>query len=57
MKYKIGDEIKFYYEGTLCSGVIVKADRDVYTVNFEYREPGKAPVNVTYDLTEIEIIG
>lgn len=57
MRYKIGDEIKFYYNGVLCSGVIVKADRDVYTVNFEYREPGKAPVNVTYDLTEIEIIG
>lgn len=57
MKYKVGDEVKFYYNGIVCKGIIISANRDVYTVNFAYKEEGKAPVNVTYDLTEIEILG
>lgn len=53
---KIGDEISFYYNGAICKGTIVAVDHDIYTVSFVYKEEGKAPVNILYDLTEIEIL-
>lgn len=52
----IGDEVSFYYNGKLCKGTIVAIDHDIYTVSFIYKEEGKAPVSVLYDLTEIEIL-
>lgn len=54
--YNLGDTVKFYYNGEVCEGTVVKIDRDVYTVNFVYKETGKAPVNVMYDVTEIELL-
>lgn len=52
----IGDEVSFYYNGKMCKGTIVASDHDIYTVSFTYKEEGKAPVNILYDLTEIEIL-
>lgn len=56
MNRNIGDEVSFYYNGKLCKGTIVAIDHDIYTVSFIYKEEGKAPVSVLYDLTEIEIL-
>jgi len=56
MNRNIGDEVSFYYNGKLCKGTIVASDHDIYTVSFTYKEEGKAPVNILYDLTEIEIL-
>lgn len=52
----IGDEVSFYYNGKVCKGTIVASDHDIYTISFSYKEEGKAPVNILYDLTEIEIL-
>jgi hypothetical protein len=57
MKYKVGDKVRFYYNGIVCNGIVMSADKEIYTVNFAYKESGKPPVDISYELTEIEILG
>lgn len=55
--YCTGDEVRFMFKGTECSGLIIGADGDTYTVSFVYNPgDGRAPESVIYTITEKDIL-
>lgn len=56
-EYNIGDEIRFTFKGTVCSGQVIAMDGDRYAVSFVYNPgDGRAPESVIYTITEKDIL-